>query len=185
MATLFLPLASNALTAGPSAPTAATGWTNATNCLTENDTGATTNTNNDVIDVTDYDFAIPAGATINGFTVVYRGKTQGAGTDDIRLNLLGGGASPSPTTETTLDQTNSFANFTEGSGSALWGTTWTADAVNAVGFGVRVTADSNPSGTMHCDVASVTVDYTAAVVAGGDKTSEDDDFQTLQLGMDF
>lgn len=134
-------------------PTAATGntstvfggtrpWTNPTN-IEGNVTNATcTFTGSQVGDdlvTTGFGFGVPATATINGFTVV-ESDTSNSGNVVLQgMKLLKAGVAVG--TSKISGTGNNWAagtqaNTTYGSGSDLWGTTWTPSDVNASNFGV-------------------------------------------------
>lgn len=117
--------------------------------------------------VTDFDFAIPAGATINGILVEVEQDAENADRiKDNSVRIVKGG--------TIGTQEKANANFwgtsdtyvSYGSVSDLWGTTWTPAEINAADFGVVISATkaSTSGGAVEAriDHVRITVDYTEA-----------------------
>lgn len=109
-------------------------------------------------------FAIPSGATITGITVTVRAKTS-LGVD-VRIyaeaTKTGTPPAPSYSYEASLSSTSEVA-VTPAS-ATLFGTTWTADEINAATFGVAVFAEQSSDGTnvISIDQIEVTIAYTEA-----------------------
>ncbi len=110
-----------------------------------------------------YGFAIPAGATINGITVNIRRQvaTTSSMFDNV-VSLVKAGAVTGSNLASGTAWPNSFGTATYGSASILWGTTWTASDINASNFGVVLSARSNSGSARQLDVdyIQVTVTYT-------------------------
>ncbi len=145
-------------------------WSNTDNVKVSDDVYATRTTTlsgsiTHYLTATNFGFAIPAGATINGLTVEVDRKRTGAGNlQDSAVRIIKGGsigatnkasASTWPTTEATA---------TYGSASDLWGDTWTADDINSSNFGMAIATVFNPdvSITASIDNIRITVSYTVA-----------------------
>ena len=113
---------------------------------------------------TNYGFAVPISATINGITVVIRRQATGSNSisdNSVKLVKAGVVVGTSLSTGAQWSQ-GSFSNATYGSVSTLWGTTWTAAEINASNFGVALSATSG-SGTprqLDVDYMQITVTYT-------------------------
>jgi hypothetical protein len=145
-------------------------WTNPNNAKTTNATYATWDevvSNSDNLDATNYGFTVPAGATINGITVVVRGHVQDSAFDSSHFNtvqLIKGGTAQGSNLSASQSLGSSDQNFTFGSASNLWGLTLSASDVNGSTFGVRVNfndIDNNAPPTS-IDSIIITVTYTAA-----------------------
>ncbi len=120
---------------------------------------------------TDFDFAIPNTATING--IVVEVERQAENSDRIKDNavrIVKGGVIGT--------QNKAGANFwnttetyvTYGSSTDLWGTTWTPADINATNFGFVFSAkkDSTENGAREARVnhIRITVHYTLPAVCG-------------------
>jgi hypothetical protein len=114
---------------------------------------------------TNYGFNIPAGSIINGVELeIERLTTSVAGSrtasdNSVRLikngNVIG---------ENRADPTNYGTNYTVityGSPTDLWGTTWTAEEINANNFGAAFSVSINSNPTVYVDFMRITVHYTA------------------------
>ena len=139
--------------------------------------------------VTNFGFAIPAGATINGITVRIerRAITSGGVVQDYRIQLRksGGVAGDDKASATAWPATDAVATY--GGVADLWGTTWTATEVNNSGFGVEIEAVGtvNPM-TAQVDYVTIQVSYTAAtsssvlLESGGYLLTEAGDYLLLE-----
>jgi hypothetical protein len=116
--------------------------------------------------VTDFDFAIPSGATIDGIEVsVERSRTGGtAGNNDHTIQLTKDGTSRVGSNKAVAGSwpltTDGVAAY--GGAADLWGTTWTDSEINASTFGVHVRGQNGASGgpTLRVDHVTITVTYT-------------------------
>ncbi|MEI6622729.1 MAG: hypothetical protein WCP28_12565, partial [Actinomycetes bacterium] len=119
---------------------------------------------------TNYGFSIPAGATINGITVVInRTSTTNVNIElaDSVVQLYKGGVLSGNNKAAGVEWPTSLGTATYGSGADLWGTTWTPAQVNSSSFGVALAAtNASPffgkTGTV--DYIQVTVTYTPTVL---------------------
>jgi len=109
-----------------------------------------------------YGFSVPSGSTINGITVsVERISSVGGRCVDTvarlrKADTLVGTNKLNATTFTTSD-----ATVTYGGSSDLWGASWTAEDINAGGFGFDLSVNAGASGdTCNIDSVSVSIDYT-------------------------
>lgn len=112
---------------------------------------------------TDFDFAIPSGSTIQGIQVVIGRMATGSTIRDSEVRLVKNGTTTGnnkaitsegwPTNERTISY---------GGASDLWGTTWTAEDINANNFGVvlsvRNTSSSNTRRAL-VDYIRITLTY--------------------------
>ena len=159
------------LIAGTGADDATVGsltWTAPENITASDDTrasviiggGATTH----YLKATNFGFAIPAGATIDGIEVRFERQKSGASSvTDVDVMIVKGGAisvtdlSAGAAWNNEADQLDTFGGATE-----LWGETWTATDINASNFGVVVAATS-AGATALVDSVDIKIYYTAAV----------------------
>ena len=144
-------------------------WSNP-NRITADDTlyatAALNNATSQYLQGTNYGFAIPANATINGIVVTIGRfeNTTGSGNDvrDNVVRLIKGGAVTGDNKADTVTEwptgTSSFATY--GTNSDLWGTTWTPAEINASDFGVALSANSTNSRTASVDYMQIGVTYT-------------------------
>lgn len=176
---LLLPIAGFAATAGPNncgsgadISLGATAWTSPGNACTS---GSSTTASSipkaggstDYLAATNFSFAIPAGATINGIQVTFSrsGQTAASIEDyDITLTKNGTGAVGSNYAATTTYWPTSSTAANYGGSADLWGTSWTASDINASTFGLliratNVNASLNKSATVYAFV-TITVTYT-------------------------
>lgn len=171
-------------TAGPNAPgtTASTDrgalnpiWNAPSNAVSSNNAYATstvntvaTQTPSDYLDLTNFGFSVPSGATVNGITVAIERKGTTSVQDDTVQLIKGGTASGTNKADTGTNWPASDASVSYGGVSDLWSLTLADTDVNASNFGVRVaikTATGGAGATGSVDVVTISIDYTAA--AGG------------------
>lgn len=152
-------------------PVATSPWVSASNATASDNSYVTTSVGttgaaaSDYLQATDFDFAIPSGATIDGIIVEVEGKSSDGlgGDDDARLmagsGIVGSDQGPGagfPTSDT-------YATY--GSSSNLWGTTWSDTDINATtfGFSLSVRKLSGFGGSnVSVDHIRITVHYTEA-----------------------
>jgi hypothetical protein len=119
------------------------------------------NSASDTIDVTNFSFAVPSGATINGIDVEIECKGSGVGVaGDSFVQLLKAGSAVGSNKALGSAWPTSDTYVSHGGASDLWGTTWTDSQINASNFGVRFAAVINTSGTASVDHIRITVYYT-------------------------
>lgn len=144
-------------------------WSSPGNITSSNDTYAsvtiTASAISHYLKATNFGFTIPAGSTINGISVSIERKKSGTGTiKDSQLRIVKGGsigATDRADTATAWPTSDTVATY--GSGSDLWGETWTSTDINASTFGVALSATetdpTNPAAAS-VDFISITVTYT-------------------------
>jgi hypothetical protein len=138
------------------------GGTSASNATgAEDNTCAQEGKNNKTIDLTNFGFSIPAGATIVGIKVEPKAGSDRAAAADrvLTAQLLKGGSPVGSVKSFTVTQTNACngtAFTTVGGDSDLWGTSWTAADINATGFGVRINSGDG-GGQRRLDAVKITV----------------------------
>jgi len=174
--TLLISKSSSAQTAGPNNPTSGTfiaganiDWTNPGNTTNTGDTnyatavfGGAANTDN--LLGSNYGFAIPSGAIINGIELSVRRMTSatngGRITRDNVVSLVKGGVVTGNNKATATAYTTAFVTATYGSATDTWGTTWTPADINAANFGAVLSVNANNSLTASVDHLRITVYYT-------------------------
>lgn len=140
------------------------GWSNPDNAKTSNDSYATVSFASQLISnylkATNFGFAVPTGATINGILVDIEEK-QASGTSiiDSRVRIVKGGTigSTDKSTGATWPTTEAYVAY--GSSSDLWGDTWSVSDINGSTFGF-VVSNSGSSGIASVDDMRITVYYT-------------------------
>jgi hypothetical protein len=138
------------------------GGTSASNATgAEDNTCAQEGKNNKTIDLTNFGFSIPAGATIVGIKVEPKAGSDKAAAADrvLTAQLLKGGSPVGSVKSFTVTHTNACngtAFTTVGGDSDLWGTSWTAADINATGFGVRINSGYG-GGQRRLDAVKITV----------------------------
>lgn len=173
-------------------------WTNRTNAQTSNnsyasllwsDSGGTyqpasvpTSATNQFVNyfvITGLSSTVPAGATINGITVkIERYNSNASGDFPLTVNdnaiyLTKDGSTTVGSNKSTgaawqASDNNTTVDF--GGVSDLWGTTWTADEVNASTFGVMISPQlsfsgyAETGGNILVDQVTITVEYTGGAV---------------------
>jgi len=165
-------------TAADDATVGTIAWTAPAQALTINDNGAYAQfvgvATSHYLKLTNYGFAIPTDATVNGIAVMVRRCTEelaGNAHKDSVLKLVQGGAVVGDNNADTATfwpiqafgiwPGNSNVNY--GGSSALWGMAWTPANINAADFGVVLSATcSNATGPdAYVDCIQITVYYTA------------------------
>ncbi|MCZ8251094.1 MAG: hypothetical protein O9318_01340 [Hylemonella sp.] len=148
------------------------GWGNENRAQTQNDSGATVTVNDgqvsEYLRCTDYGFAIPTSATINGIVVTVRrtvsSTTGGSVVDDQVVQLVKANVVTGDNKATGTAYTTAWVDAGYGATNDLWGTTWTPAEVNAANFGVAFATHkvNNASGnrTVSVDVIRIAVTYT-------------------------
>jgi hypothetical protein len=144
------------------------GWTNP-GAITTNDglfatyaLGAHVGATN-ALRATGFGYAVPGGATINGIMVEVKGKSD-VNAANLNIQLEKAGVPYGASVSYQLGTSNIFQSV-GGSGTYLWGGSWTPADVNNASFGVRLVGfTGNPAITNNffLDFVQVTVFYTAA-----------------------
>lgn len=107
--------------------------------------------------------ALPAGATIDGIEVTVEGYNfSGIGSRVVQVTLWNSGA-PIGTAKTVNQAlTGSFATYTWGGSSDVWGASLTEAIVEGSGFGAALYCDAASGGAPIFDYMSITIYYTEA-----------------------
>ncbi len=117
---------------------------------------------------TNYGFAIPTDATINGIEVSIERKssasTLGLSVNDNVVKLIKAGTIVGDNKKLTADWLTAMTVANYGGGADLWGTTWTPSEINASDFGVAlsVNTDAILNRTASVNYIQVTITYTPA-----------------------
>jgi YDG domain/MBG domain (YGX type)/Bacterial Ig-like domain (group 3)/S-layer homology domain len=115
---------------------------------------------------TNYAFAIPAAASIDGIQVtIGRFESATGPGNDVRDTVVrlmkAGNITGDNKADTGTDwSTATSASATYGSSSDLWGVSWTPADINASNFGVALAADSDNNRLASVDYMQITVSYT-------------------------
>ena len=124
------------------------------------------------LEVTNYGFAIPSNATIDGIEVAIEKSAQTSNNvEDARVYLTKTGTSNVGSDYAKSGYwTTSDAIYNYGGASDLWGTTWSVSEINSSSFGVRIRASNdhaNRKRYAYIDHVTITVHYTIPPSPGG------------------
>jgi hypothetical protein len=130
-------------------------WSNRNGALVPNDGQyAHTDYKSGTLEISDFRFALPAGASVRGIVVEIARIAEGSITDTVALvkgHSKAGGAWPQG------PEVGPYRTATYGSSTDTWGATWTSADINTSTFSVRIMAMG--SGDGHVDSVGVTVYY--------------------------
>jgi hypothetical protein len=114
---------------------------------------------------TNFGFAIPSNATVEGIVVnVDRSSSQVNTVTETEVKLLKAGTIVGNNAATSNYWPTSLTVASYGSSSGLWGTTWSYSDINDTNFGVVLATVSSPTGkTAYVDYVSITVYYSVLV----------------------
>lgn len=151
-------------------------WHNATNVYANDCIFATENSDSsdfvtNYLKATDFDFNIPAGATINGIVVSIRKGYQGGYSVDSEIKLIKADNSLGTTNKADVSTHYPYVFYqtviSVGSATDLWDLVWTPADINSSNFGVAVRTRTvggdyeNPA-VVYVDGISITVYWTPA-----------------------
>lgn len=159
---------------------AGTAWTNPGNITANDGTVASCNSGSSgaaYLRASNFNFNLPANSLIQGFTVVVEMAESSAGTETIRVQLVGAAGTAIGTEKTFVASGTTLTLYTTGSSTDLWGTTGlTATDINDTDFGVYVWYTTTHNTTV--DYISIDVNYEpprtgslAATESGSDTAS--------------
>jgi len=142
-------------------------WSNVNNVAAEDGVRATASVGigfpTHYLKATNFGFAIPTTATINGITMrMVRHSTSGTGVDNS-VKLVQGGSITGDNKATALGWPNGGGSDTYGGVADLWGLTWTPADINASNFGIAISAIGTGTDTAGLDFVSITITYTPGV----------------------
>ena len=151
-------------------------WTNPSNVTGASDSSfawfdAEASGDSEYLDVTNFGFSIPSGATIDGilFEVRRREVSSSDNIFDKLVKPLKAGTAVGTDQKSGTEWGTSFAYQSYGSSSSLLGTTWTYSDINASNFGIRIQAAESVGNSVgaegRIEHVRCTVTYTPA--AGG------------------
>ena len=114
---------------------------------------------------TNYGFAIPSAATIDGIQVsIGRFENQQGPQNDVRDTVVrlikNGNITGDNKADTGTDWPTTNTAATYGSTSDLWGVSWTPEDINASNFGVALAVNSDSNRVASVDYMQITVTYT-------------------------
>ena len=114
--------------------------------------------------LSNFGISIPNGSTINGVTVGIERKGTSADVQDRNVNLTKtAGVQIGANKAVAADWGTTDATATYGSGSDLWGTTWSEAEIEATGFGLVIcvqTLAGDTNAIASIDLITITVTYT-------------------------
>jgi hypothetical protein len=149
-------------------------WLNPAGALGQPDSGAAgspaddvqafDNGYNDGLALTQFNLALPAGATVRGIAFSIDRAADDDNATDQSIRVLKNGAPVGDDRATTTHWPTTFVPAIYGGASDTWGSTWTATDITSTGFGVVVTPQYlMTAGNDHAQIDSVT----AIVYYGG------------------
>jgi hypothetical protein len=113
-----------------------------------------------------FGFAIPDGATIDGIEARIQAfdSSGGATVDITHVIIYKDDSTPGSDLEAgATSLTGLVTNYDYGSSSELWGLTWTAAEINSADFQLRISTNAgNPAGDAQVDFLAVNILYTEA-----------------------
>ncbi|HNZ73509.1 MAG TPA: hypothetical protein PKG73_02850, partial [bacterium] len=157
-------------TATTSAATGASAtWSNPTN-ITASDNSYASKTidyygSSGALNATNFGFAIPTGATINGIVLDVEGKISSGSFVWTSVRLLKNGSAVGDNKTSMSMFTDIDKTLSTGGDSDLWGTTWTAEDINNTNFGATITLkdEDDTTGTVYVDHITIKVYYSYSV----------------------
>jgi hypothetical protein len=145
----------------------AVAWTNTGNAVSSNDSYATCvfggGSTTQYLKATNFGFAIPSGATIDGIAVAIERKDNFNRARDERVRLVKGGVvqSTDKAVGSLYPTTDAVANY--GGAADTWGGGWTDSDINSSGFGLVLqclNTNVKDSASVAVDHITITVHYT-------------------------
>lgn len=115
------------------------------------------------LEVEDFNFTVPVGATVNGIEVLIEKNSSAANSaSDANVQLLKGGVPVGNDASKGGFWGTTDANYVYGSSTDLWGATWEANEINVSGFGVSIQANAEAGlfPNIRVDFVQITVHYT-------------------------
>jgi hypothetical protein len=154
-------------------------WNNSPNIFSDDNLYATSSieksNHSKILNATNFGFAIPLNATIDGIQVdIGRKSTDSSSILDKSVNLIFGDATLEDNKAGSLNWATTEYVVSYGSSSDLWNTTWTPAQINSLDFGVALSVKNN--NTEHSRTASI--DYIKAIVTYSISTSSVDPAET-------
>lgn len=144
-------------------------WSDPGNITSSDDTRATASfgspDSSHYLKATNFGFAIPTGATIDGITVAWERRATGGTYLDNAVRIVKGGTIGATDKASGTTWPGTEATATYGSSSDLWGETWTATDINSSTFGAALSVSCGTMcamGQPQVDNMKITVNYTAS-----------------------
>jgi hypothetical protein len=126
----------------------------------------------DYVTATNFGFAIPADATIDGIVVEWEKRDQGQSSLDHAVRIIKGGTIGSTDKANATDWPDADAYVSYGANNDLWGETWSDSDINDSGFGAALAGGRSGGGAvLNLDHVRITVYYTEGGGGGGVKGS--------------
>lgn len=160
-----------------------TAWSSPSNASSENGSCAVATSfagsplDTQYLKATNFGFAIPTGSSIDGILVRIKRACLadlGSGVVDSRVRLVKGGTIQTTDKASGFSWPTSLGFASYGGASDVWSGSWTAEDINASGFGVVISAtiyDIDGGTTADIDFIEITVYYTEGGGGGGSGTS--------------
>lgn len=132
--------------------------------------GGNTNARSLRLDVKNFGFTIPSGATIDGVVaqITWRSANSGRSNYELQIRICKGGSPTGNNKAANTKSTTTYTTVTHGGAADLWGTTLTDSDVNASDFGLSVQYSTDVSQATRAvlDCVQLTVYYTEGGGAG-------------------
>ncbi|MFA6190681.1 MAG: hypothetical protein WC711_04215 [Candidatus Staskawiczbacteria bacterium] len=140
-------------------------WENLNNALLEDGNSATNlhagGSQSHYLKATNFGFAIPAGATINGILISIKREGNTEKDVDVKIVKSDGTIGATDKADTSIFWPSVLIWKDYGGSNDLWGETWTTGNINDSDFGVVITETSGPEGgTAKIDNIKTTIYYT-------------------------
>ena len=114
-----------------------------------------------VLLATGFGFTVPTGSVIQGVEAwVERSASLSGSVSDNEVHLLKAGAQVGSNFAATATYNTSDGTEDYGANNNLWGTTWTAEEINASNFGLRFRVDSDTPVALTASVDAITIRVT-------------------------
>jgi len=167
-------------------------WTNPGNVAADDGTNATITSGlfdlsvtSFRLECTDFDFAIPGGATILGIEVTIERQASAGQHRDTQVQLIkGGSTSGDNKADTATNWPSSMTAKTYGGPTDLWGLSWSPSDINATNFGV---AEYGTNFTNNVQIAmdyiSITVYYSVVTNVAVGQATETDTAQPIAIPL--
>lgn len=136
-----------------------TGWNNTGDVDDSDNQYADANGAGDIAIFEDFDFVIPASATINGIEVAIEGNADTTAEVSVDLSWNNGGGYTGIDPSTNFVNGGNDATIVLGGAANLWGRTWTVAEFSNANFQVRLTTTG--AGDIEIDQVQVKVHFTA------------------------
>lgn len=193
------PFEASAISTGGNDPSSSTttgsgsSWSYTSRSYTSNNswsyTYLSTNSTSSYLMVTNFGFAIPSGATIQGITVdiEHYGGHRKMRDNSVMLTKNGSSYVGSDYGKSSTWANGYDEDYSYGGTSDLWGESWSESDINSSNFGVGISVEnfsSSRAGYAYIDDITVTVEYTTGGGGGGSSTGPGGLTTELELWLD-